>query len=167
MGKKLKKIRIPEKFPHPHKYSCGISYESLARVSGTDEGRNHQLMFVSYYLHKFLKLYVSQTKNCFNFCFLLLIFLFRSLFLLLNQQFLFKVFVKVEEFSEGYLVVGASLIRKKAKLAEITTGCYSLSLVVTRCTTRCHSLLFVVTCCTTRCQFLSLVITRYHCPLYL
>ena len=152
MGKKLKKIRIPEKFPHPHKYSCGISYESLARVSGTDGGRNHQLMFVSYYLHKFLKLYVSQTKNCFNFCFLLLIFLFRSLFLLLNQQFLFKVFVKVEEFSEGYLVVGASLIRKKAKLAEITTGCYSLY----------HSLPFAFVRCHLLYHSLLVLVTRYH-----
>ena len=34
------------------------------KLAQTDGGRNHKVMFVSYYLNKFLKLYVSQTKKC-------------------------------------------------------------------------------------------------------
>ena len=40
-------------------------------------------------------------------------------------------------------MVGSSLIRKKEKLAEISTGFHSLSLAVNRCTIRCDLLLLV------------------------
>ena len=42
----------------------------IIRVAGTDRGKNHQVMFASYYLHKFLKLCILQTKSCINYCFL-------------------------------------------------------------------------------------------------
>ena len=35
----------------------------LTRMVGVDRERNNQIMFVSYYLYKFLKLYLSQTKK--------------------------------------------------------------------------------------------------------
>ena len=50
----------------------------IIRVAGTDRGKNHQVMFASYYLHKFLKLCILQTKSCINYCFLLLLFLLRG-----------------------------------------------------------------------------------------
>ena len=120
-------------------------------------------MFVSYYLHKFLKLYVSQTKNCLNSCFFLLIFLFRSLFLLLIQQLLFKVFFKVSRLTFRVLIGGFLSQSRKRK---VSGNKHQLSLAVTRfttrCATRCHSFSFVVTCCTTRCHLLSLVVNRYN-----
>ena len=63
-------------------------------------------------------------------------------------------------------------MRKKGKLAIMTTRCHSLSFVVIRCTllsfadTRCHSLSFVVTRCTSnslvliQCHLLPFVVTR-------
>ena len=80
---------------------------------------------------------------------------------------------RFKEFSLGCLVVASSLIwKKKEKLAEMVTRCYSLPLVVTLC----HSLSFFVTRCTTRCHSLytrcyslyhslSFVVTRCHCHL--
>ena len=63
---------------------------------------------------------------------------------------------RFKEFSLGCLVVASSLIwKKKEKLAEMVTRCYSLPLVVTLC----HSLSFFVTRCTTRCHSLY---TRCH-----
>ena len=73
-------------------------------------------------------------------------------------------------------MVGSSLIRKKRKLAKITTRCHSLScvsLVVICCyhslsfvVIRCHSLSLVATRCTTRCHSLchslSVIVTRCH-----
>ena len=120
-------------------------------------------MFVSYYLHKFLKLYVSQTKNCLNSCFFLLIFLFRSLFLLLIQQLLFKVFFKVSRLI--FRVLSGRFLSYSRKRKVSGTN-HQLSLVVTRfttcCATRCNSFSFVVTSCTTRCHLLSLVVNRYN-----
>ena len=64
--KKKKKIDywwnyFPERFPHPEKHSYEIPNEYWALQ--IDGGRNHSVMSVSWYLHKFLKLYVSQTKK--------------------------------------------------------------------------------------------------------
>ena len=84
-------------------------------------------MFVSYYLHKFLKLYVSQTKNCLNSCFFLLIFLFRSLFLLLIQQLLFKVFFKVSRLIFRVLIGGFLFYSRKRK---VSGNNHQLSLVL-------------------------------------
>ena len=98
-------------------------------------------MFASYYLHKFLKLYISQTKKL-------------SQFLLLTVNIssfgLFSCFYsnspssrsssKFKQSSLERLVVGSSLIWKKRKLAEMITRCYLLSLVVICC----HTLSLVV-----------------------
>ena len=35
-------------------------------LARTDGGRNHYVMFVPHYLHKFLNLYISQTKELFQ-----------------------------------------------------------------------------------------------------
>ena len=82
--KGLIKIIFPERFPHPDKCSWGISCDYL---SGWPEPTEEKIikLFVLYYLHKFLKLYISQTKSCLNSCFLLLLFLLRDFFLLLIQ----------------------------------------------------------------------------------
>ena len=45
----------------------GNLIQILTRVVGTCQGRNHQVIFQSYYYHEFLKLYISQTKKCLNF----------------------------------------------------------------------------------------------------
>ena len=50
------------------------------------------------------------------------------------------------------------LFVKKAKLAEITTYCHSLSLAVVRC----HSLPFIVPLVAARCHSLSFVVTHCH-----
>ena len=137
-------------------------------------------MFVSCYLFKFLKFYVSQTKkNCLNTYFWLLIFLLTSLFCYIwsycNMSYLSST-SRFKRFSFGCLLVGSYW--KKEKLAKVTTHCYLLLLVVplvaTCCTTRCHSLYhslslvvplvvisrhplsFIVTRCTIRCHSLSL-----------
>ena len=110
---------------------------------------------MSFYLHKFLKLYISQTKNCLHAYFLLLIFLLRGFFLLLIQW----SSSRINEVSLEYLVVGSCFIRKKGILAEMTTRCH---FVVTCCITRCHSLLFVAIRCSNRCHSLSLVLIRCH-----
>ena len=65
-----------------------------------------------------------------------------------------------KKFSSGCRVVGSCLIRKKGKLAKMTTRYHSLSFVVTLC----HSLLLVVSRFTTHYQSfyhsLSFVVTR-------
>ena len=81
---------------------------------------------------------------------------------------------RLKGFTLWCLLVGFS--RKKRKLAEITTHCHSLSLVVIRClwlllvvplvvplvVILCHSLSFVVTLCTIRCLSLPLHAIRCH-----
>ena len=107
-------------------------------------------MFVSYYLHKVIKFYVSQAKK-------------------LSQFFLLSVNISSQGFVSALDSIGSpqgikcslqsewlssSLIRKKGKLADITATCDSLPLVVTCCTIHRHSLYhsvsFVVNCCTIR-----------------
>ena len=115
-------------------------------------------MFMLFYLHKFFKLYISQTQNCLNSCFLLLILLLRGFLLLI--QWSSSRFI---EFSLECFVVGSPFIRKRGMLAEMTICChllyYSLSLVVplvvTYCTTRCHSLSLVAPLVVIRCHSLS------------
>ena len=118
--------------------------------------KNQWVIFVSFYLHKFLKLYISQTKNCLHAYFLLLIFLLRGFFLLLIQW----SSSRINEVSLEYLVVGSCFIRKKGILAEMTTRCHLLSLVVSLVVTHCYSLPFVAAIVVIRCHSLSSVVTR-------
>ena len=81
---------------------------------------------------------------------------------------------KLKEFSLGCLWQAPLLFKKKKKLAEMVTRCYSLSLVLPLVVTRCHCLPFVVVRCHSfyhslslavplvviRCHSLSFVITR-------
>ena len=161
-------------FPHPDKYSWGLSYEYLP-------GLLEPTKFMSYYLRKCLKLYVSQTRK-----------LSRYLLLTVNVYCYGLVSILTSVVSlEDPLQCLKSLSRvhsgrlfsysKKRKITQnhhslslVIICCHSLSfdvirchslslivpLVVTRCTTRCHSLSFVVTRCTTRCHSLSLLFTR-------
>ena len=129
---------------------------------------------VSYCLHKFLKLYGSQTKKLSQFLLLTVDISSWALVCTLNSS-SSRSSSKFKEFTLGCLVVISSLIRQKRKLIKMTTRshsllfavthsfslviplvvihCYSLSFVVTRCTTLCHSLSLVVTRCITRLSF--------------
>ena len=128
-------------------------------------------MLVSYCLHKCSKLYISQTKNCLNTCFSLLMFLLMDFFLISIQQSLFKVLLKVERVL--FRVVSGRFLSYKEKsknsrndhsLSFVVTRCQSLSLVVLlvviRCITRCHSLSFVAPLVVTCCHLWSLVVFR-------
>ena len=108
-------------------------------------------MSVSYYLHKFLKLYVPQTRNCLSSRFLLLKFVFRSMFLLLIHYSLLNSSLRFKEFFLGCLVVPSSLMEKKEKLAEMTSCYHPFSLVVLLFVICCHSLSLVVLLAVTRC----------------
>ena len=103
-------------------------------------------MFVPYYLHKFLKLYISQTKNCLKSCFLLLIFILRSFFLLLIVPLQGPLQDLKSSLQSDQQVL--LLFRKEGKLAEMTSACDSLS--------------FVVTCCHSLYHWLPFVFTRHH-----
>ena len=110
-------------------------------------------MSVSYYLHKFLKLYVPQTRNCLSSRFLLLKFIFRGMFLLLIHYSLFNSSSRFKELFLGCLVVPSSLMQKKRKISR---NDLLLSSVFTRCTARCHLLSLFVTRRITCCHSLSL-----------
>ena len=94
-----------------------------------------------------------------NFCFLLLIFLFRGLFLLLIQQAFFKGPLQrvLHRVLRGRLL---SYLKKR----KISRNTHSLLLVAIRCHSLYHSLSFVVICCHSlslvviRCYLLSLVV---------
>ena len=108
---------------------------------------------------------------------------FKGLFLLFNRSF---SSLKGSLYSDW---LSSSLIRKKGKLAKITTRCHSLSLVsirclslsfvvpfvVTRWTTLCHSLYHSLSFVVTRCHLLSLVVllvvirchSMYHLSVFL
>ena len=110
-------------------------------------------MSVSYYLHKFLKLYVPQTRNCLSSRFLLLKFIFRGMFLLLIHYSLFNSSSRFKELFLGCLVVPSSLMqKKKEKLAEMTSCYHPFSLVVLLVVICCHSLSLVVLLAVTRCH---------------
>ena len=123
-------------------------------------------MLVSYYLHKVLKFYVSQTKK-------------------LSQFFLLTVNISPQGLASALNSVGplqglkGSLqsewlssftylkkSRNNGSLSFVVTQCHSLSLDVIRCTTGCHSLYhslsFVATRCHTLYHSLSLVVTYYQ-----
>ena len=115
-------------------------------------------MFVPYYLHKFLKLYISQTKKCLKSCFLLLIFILWGFLLLL----IVPLQGPLQEFSLECLV-GSSFIQKRRKISWndqslwlAVVHCHWLSLVVTRCTTGCHSFSLVIIRCIIQCHSLPL-----------
>ena len=120
-----------------------------------------------------------EQKDCLDSCFLRLISLSRSLFLLLIQQFLFKILINVYRVlfrvqRDEFLSYSKRKDNQpKRPLVHICChSCYSLSLiiilchslslvpalVVTRFTTCCHSLSLILTG-TTRCHLLSLTVT--------
>ena len=118
-----------------------------------------------YYLRKYLKLHVSQTRK-----------LSRYLLLTVNDSSQGFVFILTSIVSlQGHLqclksLQGAQwqvplLFEKKGKLAKMTICCHSLSFFVTYCR---HFLLLVVTSCHSlsaffiRCYLLSLVVIRCH-----
>ena len=115
---------------------------------------------MSYYLYKFLKLFVLQLKKLSQYLFFIVNISSNELILLnplLIQQVLFKVFLKV---------CRVPFRVPLRKLAEITTRCHSLSLVVplvfTCCTTRCYLLSLVVICCHSLYQSLSIVVICFY-----
>ena len=122
---------------------------------------------VSYCLHKFLKLYGSQTKKLSQFLLLTVDISSWALVCTLNSS-SSRSSSKFKEFTLGCLVVISSLIRQKRKLIKMTTRSHSLlfkvthsfSLVIPLVVIHCHSLSFAVTRCTTLCRSLSLVVTR-------
>ena len=115
---------------------------------------------MSYYLYKFLKLFVLQLKKLSQYLFFIVNISSNELILLnplLIQQVLFKVFLKV---------CRVPFRVPLRKLAEITTRCHSLPLVVplvfTCCTTRCYLLSLVVICCHSLYQSLSIVVICFY-----
>ena len=122
---------------------------------------------VSYCLHKFLKLYGSQTKKLSQFLLLTVDISSWALVCTLNSS-SSRSSSKFKEFTLGCLVVISSRIRQKRKLIKMTTRSHSLlfavthsfSLVIPLVVIHCYSLSFVVTRCTTLCRSLSLVVTR-------
>ena len=118
---------------------------------------------VSYCLHKFLKLYGSQTKKLSQFLLLtvVLVVLNVELVCTLNSS-SSRSSSKFKEFTLGCLVVISSLIRQKRKLIKMTTRSHSLLFaVLTDFHSLYHSLSFIVT----RCHSLSLVVPLFaaHC----
>ena len=118
-------------------------------------------MFLSYYLHRFLKFYILQTKKTVSipcsYCWYLLL----GVFLLLTQQVLFRVLSG----EVPLLFEKRQNNRNGNPFPFVFTRCLSLSLVVsslvtTLCITPCHllyySLSLAVTGRTTSCHLLSL-----------
>ena len=128
------------------------------RVAGTNRGRNHQVMFVPWYLHKFSRLHKSRTKKFSHYLVLLLIFGLASALNLTDPL------QDLHQSSKGSLQCAQwqvpFLIRKKGKIAQITTLCRRFSFVVNRCTTCCHSLSLVVSFFVTHFYPQSIVVTR-------
>ena len=106
-------------------------------------------MFVSYYLHKFLRASIFN-KICkqllLQFLLLTVNIFSQELLFALNSVSLFssRSCLRFKEFPLESLVVDSSLIRKKEELAEMATRCHSsyhsYSLVVSLVVIRCHSL---------------------------
>ena len=116
---------------------------------------------VSYCLHKFLKLYGSQTKKLSQFLLLTVDISSWGLVCTLNSS-SSRSSSKFKEFTLGCLVVISSLIRQKRKLIKMTTRSHSLLFaVLTDFHSLYHSLSFIVT----RCHSLSLVVPLFaaHC----
>ena len=141
-----------ERFPHPDKYSWGISYKYFPGWRELTKEEINRYCLCHTFFRNFLSCLYHKQK-CLDSCFLQLIFLLRDLFLLLIQQSLFKTLLNVQRVSLGCILVGSSLIPEKRKLAKRTTRCLSLSFVFTRC----HLLLVVVSRCLSLHQSLSLV----------
>ena len=126
-------------------------------------------MFVSYYLHKFLRASIFN-KICkqllLQFLLLTVNIFSQELLFALNSVSLFssRSCLRFKEFPLESLVVDSSLIRKKRRISR---NGHSLSLVVplvlTCCVTRCHSLSLVVTRCTTRLSFYKRYFNRSIC----
>ena len=115
-------------------------------------------MFMSYYLDKFLKLCVSQKKKKFFQYLFLTVNISSNELIVLNlvliQQVLFKVFLKVERIL--FRVPISWFLSKKRKLIDTVTHCHSMSLVVIRWHSLSLTASLVVTRCATRCT------NRYH-----
>ena len=118
-------------------------------------------MLMSYYLSRFLKFYVSETKKsvpipapyCWLFflgtCFAKSVLNSTGPFHGTSQGLWFK------EPSLGCLVIGSSVTRKNGRLPTMTSHCHLLSFVIIPC----HSLSFDFT----RCHLLSLAVQLvYH-----
>ena len=98
-------------------------------------------MFASYYLHKFFKLYISQTKKLSQFLLLTVNISSQEVFSCsYSNSPSSRSSSKFKESSLERLVVGSSLIWKKGKLDKMTTRCHLLSLAVICC----HTLSLVV-----------------------
>ena len=132
-------------------------------------------MFMLHYLYKFFKTVFVTNKKAIS---ILTANISSSesvlLNLLLMQQVLFKVFLKV--YRVLFRVSISNLLSKKKKIGQnnhslsfIVTRCHSLYhslslvvlLVVPLVTIRCHSLSFIATRCTTHCNSLLLVVTLF------
>ena len=106
-------------------------------------------MFVSYYLHKFLRASIFN-KICkqllLQFLLLTVNIFSQELLFALNSVSLFssRSCLRFKEFPLESLVVDSSLIRKKEELPEMATRCHSLyhsySLLESLVVIRCHSL---------------------------
>ena len=103
-------------------------------------------MFVSYDLHRCLKLYESQTKRP-------------------PQFFLLTIGISFQEFVSALNSIGP-LQSLPQSLELIVIFCHLLSVVVTRCTTLCHSLSLVVTRCITLMSFYKQSLIECTCFFY-
>ena len=138
----------------------------LIRVAGNNQGRNYQVIFVSYYLQKFLKLHVSQTKKLSLFLLVAVTIssqgLVSTLSMIVSPQCLKSLFSVHSRRSLSYSKNGKlpKMTTRCHLLSFVVTCCHSLSLFVSRSTTRSHSLYhslpFVVTRCTSRYHLFSL-----------
>ena len=132
---------FPEKFPHPEKYALGNLIWILIREAVM------KVVFMSCYLHKFLKLHIITRKTTASIPNSYYYYLFLEVFFCSWFSRPSKPSSRFWEWYLGCLVVGSSLIRRMENYSKwplVVTRCHLLSVVVTRCTTHCHSLSFEV-----------------------
>ena len=139
-------IILPERFPHPYKYSWGISYEYLS-------GLPEPTKFMSHCLRKYLKLYVSQTRKLSRYLLTVnvssqgVVSILTSIISLQDPLQCLKILFRLHS---GRLLSYS----EKGKSGKMTICCHSLSFVVICC----HSLPLVVILC----HLLSLIVIRCH-----
>ena len=111
--------------------SCNSHLKSML-----DTNEHNQDMFISYYFHKFLKLFVSQIKKPSQYL-LLAVNISSNELVLLNLLLVCRSSSRsssrFKRFSLGCLIEGSSLIRKIKKISQNNNSLYhSLSLVATQ-----------------------------------
>ena len=130
-------------FPHPDKYSWGISYEYLTGWPKPTEEEIITLCLCHTIFITFKVVCITNKKTVsipasYSWYFFLGA-CFCSSFNCPSS----KSSSRFKEFSLCCLVISSSLIRRKGKLSKTNTLCHSLSFVVSPCTTRCHLMYYL------------------------